>query len=79
MNVFNECKEIILCFNYDAEYRIDSVEEKVTKHDLGNDFKKYVINGEEIPLHRKVPQMACNTTKLKEFMRDAASFLWLRV
>lgn len=23
--------------------------------DLGNDFEKYVINGEEIPFHKKVP------------------------
>lgn len=46
--------------------------------DLGNDFEKYVINGEEIPFHKKVPQMVCNTTKLMECMRDAASYFMVK-
>ena len=46
--------------------------------DLGNDFEKYVINGEEIPFHKKVPQVVCNTTKLMECMRDAASYFMVK-
>lgn len=46
--------------------------------DLGNDFEKYVINGEEIPFHKKVPQVVCNTTKLMECMRDAVSYFMVK-
>lgn len=46
--------------------------------DLGNDFEKYVINGEKIPFHKKVPQVVCNTTKLIECMRDAASYFMVK-
>ena len=37
--------------------------------DLGEDFIKYAINGEEIPFHKKVPQVMCNTTKLLECIK----------
>lgn len=46
--------------------------------DLGNDFEKYVINGEEVPFHKKVPQVVCNTTKLMECMRDAATYFMVK-
>lgn len=46
--------------------------------DLGNDFEKYVINGEEIPFHKKMPQVVCNTTKLMECMRDTASYFMVK-
>ena len=31
--------------------------------DVVSDFQKYVINGEEIPFHKKVPQVVISTTK----------------
>lgn len=43
-----------------------------------DDFVKYAINGEEIPFHKKVPQVVCNTTKLMECMRDAASYFMIK-
>ena len=46
--------------------------------DLGNDFEKYVINGEEVPFHKKVPQVVCDTAKLMECMRDAASYFMIK-
>ncbi|MCM1121186.1 MAG: tyrosine-type recombinase/integrase [Eubacterium sp.] len=46
--------------------------------DLGKDFEKYVINGEEVPFHKKVPQVVCNTTRLMESMRDAASYFMVK-
>lgn len=42
--------------------------------DLGNDFMKYVVNGEEVPFHKKVPQVVCNTSKLLECMRESAMY-----
>ena len=46
--------------------------------DLGTDFEKYVINGEEVPFHKKVPQVVCDTSKLMECMRDAASYFMIK-
>lgn len=46
--------------------------------DLGEDFIKYAINGEEIPFHKKVPQVMCNTTKLLECMREAAMYFMVK-
>jgi Phage integrase family. len=46
--------------------------------DLGNDFIRYVINGEEVPFQKKVPQVVCNTTKLMECMRDAATYFMVK-
>ena len=46
--------------------------------DLGADFEKYVINGEEVPFHKKVPQVVCDTSKLMECMRDAASYFMIK-
>ena len=46
--------------------------------DLGEDFVRYAINGEEVPFHKKVPQVVCNTTKLLECMRDAATFFMVK-
>lgn len=46
--------------------------------DLGNDFEKYVINGEEVPFQKKVPQVVCNTAKLLECMRDAATYFMVK-
>lgn len=42
--------------------------------DLGADFIKYAINGEEVPFHKKVPQVVCNTTKLLNCMRESAMY-----
>lgn len=42
--------------------------------DLGEDFVKYAINGEEIPFHKKSPKIVCDTSKLLECMREAASY-----
>ena len=46
--------------------------------DLGDDFVKYAINGEEIPFHKKSPHVVCNTSKLLECMRDAATFFMVK-
>lgn len=46
--------------------------------DLGEDFVKYAINGEEIPFHKKVPQVVCNTTKLLECMRESAMYFMIK-
>ena len=46
--------------------------------DLGDDFIKYAINGEEVPFHKKTPHIVCNTTKLLECMRDAATFFMVK-
>lgn len=46
--------------------------------DLGNDFIRYAINGEDVPFHKKVPQVVCNTTKLMECIRDAASYFMVK-
>ena len=46
--------------------------------DLGEDFIKYAINGEEVPFHKKTPHIVCNTTKLLECMRDAATFFMVK-
>lgn len=46
--------------------------------DLGNDFIRYAINGEEVPFNKKVPQVVCNTTKLMECIRDAASYFMVK-
>ena len=40
--------------------------------DLGNDFIKYVANGEKVPFNKRVPQVVCNTTKLLHYMRESA-------
>lgn len=45
---------------------------------MGADFEKYVINGEEVPFHKKVPQVVCDTSKLMECMRDAASYFMIK-
>lgn len=47
-------------------------------NDLGNDFKKYVIDGEQVPFQKKVPQVVCNTSKLLEYMRDAATYFMIK-
>ena len=39
---------------------------------------KYAINGEEVPFHKKSPHIVCNTTKLLECMRDAATFFMVK-
>lgn len=46
--------------------------------DLGNDFIKYAINGEEVPFHKKVPQVMCNTAKLLECMRESAMYFMVK-
>lgn len=46
--------------------------------DLGDDFIKYAINGEEVPFHKKVPQVMCNTTKLLECMRESAMYFMVK-
>lgn len=46
--------------------------------DLGADFEKYVINGEEVLFHKKVPQVVCDTSKFMECMRDAASYFMIK-
>ena len=46
--------------------------------DLGEDFIKYAINGEEVPFHKKVPQVVCNTSKLMSCMREAAMYFMVK-
>lgn len=46
--------------------------------DLGDDFIKYAINGEEIPFHKKVPQVCVNTTKLLDCMRESAMYFMVK-
>lgn len=46
--------------------------------DLGEDFIKYAINGEEVPFHKKVPQVMCNTAKLLECMRESAMYFMVK-
>lgn len=45
---------------------------------MGADFEKYVINGEEVLFHKKVPQVVCDTSKFMECMRDAASYFMIK-
>lgn len=51
----------------------DKLKEKYLD-DLGDDFEKYVINGEEVPFQKRVPQVVCNTSKLLECMRESAMY-----
>lgn len=46
--------------------------------DLGDDFIRYAINGEEVPFHKKVPQVMCNTSKLLECMRESAMYFMVK-
>lgn len=46
--------------------------------DLGEDFIKYAINGEEVPFHKKVPQVMCNTAKLMECIRESAMYFMVK-
>lgn len=46
--------------------------------DLGEDFIKYAINGEEVPFQKKVPHVVCNTTKLLECMRESAMYFMVK-
>lgn len=46
--------------------------------DLGEDFIKYAINGEEVPFHKKVPQVMCNTAKLLECVRESAMYFMVK-
>lgn len=46
--------------------------------DLGEDFIKYAINGEEVPFHKKVPQVMCNTARLLECMRESAMYFMVK-
>ena len=80
------CRDfIVVKFNYNAEYRIDSTEEKVTKHDLRKMFYKNGVTYtfekknregeivERIPVHFKM--LMRSTGKAKEgecvFIRDS--------
>lgn len=55
----------------------DKLKEKYLD-DLGDDFEKYVINGEEVPFQKRVPQVVCNTSKLLECMRDSAMYFMVK-
>lgn len=46
--------------------------------DLGEDFIKYAINGEEVPFHKKVPRVMCDTAKLLECMRESAMYFMVK-
>ncbi|MDE5910236.1 MAG: hypothetical protein K2H52_16085 [Lachnospiraceae bacterium] len=80
------CRDfIVVKFNYDAEYRIDSTEEKVTKHDLRNIFYKNGVDYtfekknrkgeivERIPIHFKMLMRSTGKAKQGEcvFVRDS--------
>ena len=80
------CRDfIVVKFNYDAEYRIDSTEEKVTKHDLRNMFYKNGVDYtfekknkkgeivERIPVHFKMLMRSTGKAKQGEcvFIRDS--------
>lgn len=83
------CRDfIVVKFNYDAEFRMDSVEEKVTKHDLRKMFYKNGVTYtfetksrkdeivERIPVHFKM--LMRSTGKAKEgecvFIRDSLHY-----
>ena len=80
------CRDfIVVKFNYDAEYRIDSVEEKINKHDLRNMFYKNGVTYtfekknrkgeivERIPVHFKMLMRSTGKAKQGEcvFIRDS--------
>ncbi len=80
------CRDfIVVKFNYDAEYRIESTEEKVTKHDLRKMFYKNGVNYtfekknrkgeivERIPVHFKMLMRSTGKAKDGEcvFIRDS--------
>lgn len=80
------CRDfIVVKFNYDAEYRIDSVEEKINKHDLRNMFYKNGVDYtfekknrkgeivERIPIHFKMLMRSTGKAKQGEcvFVRDS--------
>ena len=46
--------------------------------DLGNDFVKYAIKGEQVPFHKKSPKIMCDTSKLLSCMREAASYFMVK-
>ncbi len=79
------CRDfIVIKFNYDAEYRIDGVEEKVNKHDLRKMFYKKGVTYtfekkdrkgkvvEKIPVHFKMLMRSTGKAKQGEcvFIRD---------
>ncbi len=74
MDISKHSSEQMLC-HYIGES--DKLKEKYLD-DLGADFIKYAINGEEIPFHKKVPQIVCNTSKLLECIREAAMFFMVK-
>ena len=80
------CRDfIVVKFNYDAEYRIYSVEEKINKHDLRNMFYKNGVEYtfekknkkgeivERIPVHFKMLMRSTGKAKQGEcvFIRDS--------
>lgn len=82
----DSCRDfIVVKFNYDAEYRINNVEEKVKKHDLRNMFYKngviYTFEKknrkgevvERIPVHFKMLMRSMGKAKQGEcvFIRDS--------
>ncbi len=82
----NFCRDfIVVKFNYDAEYRIDGAEEKVTKHDLRKIFYKNGVTYtfekknrkgeivERIPVHFKMLMRSTGKAKDGEcvFIRDS--------
>lgn len=85
-NSGDTCKDfIVVKFNYDAEYRIDNVEEKISKHDLRKLFYKSGITytfekknrqGEVVerkPIHYKMLMRSTGKAKQGEciFIRDS--------
>ena len=70
MSMYNHSSEAM-----QAHYtgQMDKLEEKYLD-DMGDDFEKYIINGEEVPFRKKVPRVTCNTTKLLDKMRESAMY-----
>lgn len=74
MSMYNHSSEAMQA-HYTGE--MARLEEKYLD-DMGNDFERYVIRGEEVPFHKKVPKVTCNTTKLLEKMRDSAMYFMVK-
>ena len=74
MSMYNHSSEAMQA-HYTGEIR--KLEEQYLD-DMGSDFEKYIINGEEVPFHKKVPKVSCNTTKLLECMRESAMYFMVK-
>lgn len=74
MSMYNHSSEAMQS-HYTGQ--MDKLEEKYLD-DMGDDFERYIIKGEEVPFHKKVPRVTCNTTKLLEKMRESAMYFMVK-